>query len=124
MLFFHQKSQQAIFQQADFRDTMKTAQKGDVIYCDPPYVPLSDTAYFSSYTQNGFSEKDQIDLAVLAEELYHRGIPVIISNHNTPKTREYYHQAQLIEFNTRRLISCKSRNTASELLAVYMPTKS
>lgn len=121
MKYFHQKSQNAIFTLADFRDTLKNAKEGDVIYCDPPYVPLSDTAFFSKYVTGGFSAKDQEDLATLAEQISKKGIPVIISNHDTPITRQYYKNARITELNVRRHISCQinNRQQASELIAVF-----
>lgn len=121
MLYFHQKSQHAVFQHADFRKTMNETQPGDVIYCDPPYVPLTTTAFFSKYTQGAFTADDQADLAILAEQTRQRGIPVIISNHDTPQTREYYKNARLIELNVHRHISCQAttRKKVSELIAIF-----
>lgn len=121
MLYFHQQSQHAVFQHADFRKTMNEAQSGDVIYCDPPYVPLTDTAFFSKYTQGDFTAEDQADLAILAETTRQRGIPVIISNHDTPQTREYYKNARLIELDVARKISCQitTRKKVGELIAVF-----
>lgn len=121
MLYFHQKSQRALFQHADFRHTINEAREGDVIYCDPPYVPLTNTASFAQYTQDIFTEKDQKDLAMLAEKTSQRGIPVIISNHDTLQTREYYKMARLIKLKVARQISCKinARKKVGEILAVF-----
>ena len=121
MLEFHHKSQHAQFLQADFRQTFELAQTGDVIYCDPPYVALSDSAYFSTYTRKRFSEIDQIALATLAKKTAERGVTVIISNHDTAFTREHYHPAQIISFPVKRSISCKAnhRQTAQELIAIF-----
>ncbi len=44
----------------DFQDTLKDAQAGDFIYLDPPYDPVSDTAYFTGYDVNGFNKEQQI----------------------------------------------------------------
>ncbi|MGD8484718.1 MAG: Dam family site-specific DNA-(adenine-N6)-methyltransferase, partial [Thioalkalispiraceae bacterium] len=41
MLFFHRKAKRASFKVASFENIMRKARQGDVIYCDPPYVPLS-----------------------------------------------------------------------------------
>lgn len=120
MQLFHQKSQRATFQCIGFEETLKQAQKGDVIYCDPPYVPFSDSARLFGYVKDIFTAHQQADLAQLAEKLHvKKGIPVIISNHDTPETRQYYHAAKLIAFDTRRWISATTRNKAAELLAVY-----
>lgn len=115
------KSRQAVFQKASFEQTMAQAVKGDVVYCDPPYVPLSLTSSFTSYTQNGFSQKDQENLANLANVLVKRGVCVVISNHDTVFTREVYAAAEINTFDVQRFISSKvnSRGKAPELLAVF-----
>ncbi len=121
MTLFHQKSHQAIFIPADFRQTFELAQPGDIIYCDPPYVPLSSTAYFNHYTPIKFTLKDHIDLSDLAFKSAKKGITVIISNHDTPFTRHYYRHGQLISLTVRRSISCHAnkRYPAPELLAIF-----
>ena|SRR3990167_10349074 len=121
MQAFHHQCQHAEFLQADFRNTFTLAKTGDVIYCDPPYVPLSASAYFSAYTNKNFSETDQIALTQLAIESANRGIPVIISNHDTEFTRDQYRQARIISFSVKRLISCKAfeRKNVQELIAIF-----
>ena len=121
MMSFYQKSHNAIFQVSDFVKTMKMAQKGDVIYCDPPYVPLSATSSFTNYTHDGFGFQEQNKLAEMAVELSSQGIPVIISNHHTPFTLNAYQKAKIESFDVQRFISSKvdSRGKVSELLAVF-----
>jgi DNA adenine methylase len=121
MLAFHHKSQQAVFLQADFRKTFLQAIPGDVIYCDPPYVPLSHSANFQAYTARTFNEADQIALAELATITANRGIPVIISNHDTEFTRHYYQFAKIISFDVKRSISCKGKQRlpVTELVAIF-----
>jgi len=123
---FHITSQSAKFIHANFVDTMKQAKQGDIVYCDPPYAPLSKTAYFTDYFSGGFSWKEQIELAEWAGKLARRGIPVIISNHDTDNTRNLYHDAgaKTEGFMVRRTISCdvKNRQKIGEILAVFQPT--
>lgn len=121
MLNFAQKSKKAQFIMGDFVQTMENAKVGDVIYCDPPYVPLTETSNFTSYTSGGFGQQEQNKLAELAKKLSAKGIPVIISNHDTDFTRNSYSCAQIDFFDVRRFISSKvtQRNKASELLAVF-----
>lgn len=121
MLFFHQKSGDAQFMQNDFRKTFALAQRGDVIYCDPPYVPLAEHTKELPYTQKKFNKEDQIELAELARETAAKGIPVIISNHDTEFTRTQYHKARIKSFPVSRWISCKTklRQPAKELIAVF-----
>ncbi|MFV2059711.1 MAG: Dam family site-specific DNA-(adenine-N6)-methyltransferase [Gammaproteobacteria bacterium] len=122
MLFFHKKAQKAVFKLSDFSSVMSKSRCGDVIYCDPPYVPLTKSANFTSYSAGGFNENQQIQLAELAKELSVKGVPVLISNHNTRFTQRSYRSALTVkQFNVRRFISCKGsqRNQAAELLALF-----
>lgn len=121
LLVFHQKSQNAQFTLKDFRETFDLAKIGDVIYCDPPYVPLSKTANFSAYMLCKFSEQDQIDLAMLAQRAAERGIIVIISNHDTEFTRHHYQNSHIVSFSVPRYISCdgQTRRPVKEILATF-----
>lgn len=121
MLSFHQKSQDVRFIHSDFRETFRLAKPGDIIYCDPPYVPLSSSANFSAYTNKTFRENDQIELADLAMTSRQKGITVIISNHDTGFTRHHYQHGEITSFPVRRHISCHSlnRKPVQELLAIF-----
>jgi DNA adenine methylase len=121
MLFFQEKFQKTEFTTLDFEAVMRAAEYGDVIYCDPPYVPLNQTANFTTYSAGGFGPAEQQRLAKAAEETAARGIPVIISNHYTLFTAKIYHFARLERFPVRRLISCDSSNRAEveEVLAIF-----
>ncbi|MFZ1395672.1 MAG: Dam family site-specific DNA-(adenine-N6)-methyltransferase [Candidatus Promineifilaceae bacterium] len=121
MHHFAQKAQRATFQHSNFAAAMATCQPGDVVYCDPPYVPLSQTANFTSYSANGFGWAEQQELARQATTLARRGIPVIISNHDTAEVRQVYATAEIESFEVRRFISCNGdkRENAAELLALF-----
>jgi len=121
MQAFHVLAQRARFMVADFREVMSKAMPGDVVYCDPPYVPLSRTANFTSYHTGRFGEKEQAELARLAEELSVRGVPVVISNHDTAFVVEAYRKARITRFPVQRFISSKgaNRGKAAELLALF-----
>lgn len=121
MTLFHHKSKQATFIHNDFRKTFELAEKGDVIYCDPPYVPISEHTKPFSYTSEAFSNEDQIELAELALETAAKGIPVIISNHDTSFTRKQYQKAQIQSFRVSRYINCQAnlRVPVKELIAVF-----
>jgi DNA adenine methylase len=123
MLAFYTRSSKAEFIHASFSDTMSQVQAGDVVYCDPPYTPLSETANFTDYFSGGFDWDDQIELADWAGKLAEQGIQVVISNHNTRLTRELYKDsgARMEKFQVRRTISCDANNRTKvgELLAVF-----
>lgn len=69
---------------------LETAKRGDFLYFDPPYHPVSATANFTSYTAGAFSEHDQRRLASTFRELADRGCKVMLSNSDTPLIRELY----------------------------------
>jgi DNA adenine methylase len=122
MQFFCQKSEGMTFKSADFVSVMQLAEDGDVIYCDPPYVPLSSTAYFTSYHRHPFGWEQQRELVAQAEAAVKRGVTVLISNHYTKEVKKLYEQATLKTFQVRRSISCKADSrskTAKEVLAIF-----
>lgn len=119
MKVFYRKSEHAKFLCADFLSLMSSALPGDVIYCDPPYVPWSLTAKFTGYHRDGFSWSDQRILAKKARELCNAGHRVIISNHALPNTYALYQGATILTFPVRRVISCKTRRPVEELLAIF-----
>jgi len=118
---FSEKLANATFASSDFKVVLKNAKKGDVVYCDPPYVPLSTTSNFTAYSAGGFGQEQQERLAELSLKLSLKGIPVIISNHYTPMTKILYKDARKYKVDVRRLISCdgKNRNIVKEVIAVY-----
>lgn len=118
---FHDRVQDFAFECGDFVTALQSAVPGDVVYCDPPYVPLSATSNFTSYVKEGFGFAQQKRLAELARECAARGIPVLISNHDTPEAQALYRGARLASFPVRRLISSKAstRGHAQELLAFF-----
>ena len=118
---FIEKSQSAVFIEQSFEETILNTKKGDVVYCDPPYVPVNDSNSTFQYEKKGFTMEQQKLLASLAEKTAERGIPVLVSNHWTEFTEEIYKNAELTTFSVRRTISCKGdeRKEASEVLALF-----
>ncbi len=81
--------------------------KNDLIYLDPPYPKLSDTAYFNHYTLDKFGHDEQIKVAEFADRMNKKGASVIISNADLIEIRELYKKWKIIECSTYRYISCK-----------------
>ena len=122
MRAFADKLKSAELLTSDFRAALSKAGAGDVVYCDPPYVPLSATASFTNYASGGFSETDHKELYRFALEASERGAVVVLSNHDTPFTRGLYRGAtQVVARMVSRTISCdgQNRNKAKELIAVF-----
>ena len=108
----------------DYNELMQQIKSPAVVYCDPPYVPLSRTASFTSYAKNSFDLDDQAQLANLAENCQSRGVSVVISNHDTTLTRKLYEKAKLTSIQVGRSISQKgaTRGKVAELFALYATT--
>ena len=75
---------------ADFADGPRLAGAGDFVYFDPPYVPLSKTANFTSYTAKEFERPEQLRLALTALGLTLRGVDVALSNSGHPDILDLY----------------------------------
>ena len=118
---FAERAQHATFVCQSYDVSMTNVAAGSVVYCDPPYAPLSATANFTAYHTDSFSMVQQQHLAQLAESLQGDSIPVLISNHDTELTRIWYQQAKLHKLQVRRSISRNggTRNKVDELLALY-----
>ncbi|MEW6998779.1 Dam family site-specific DNA-(adenine-N6)-methyltransferase [Colwelliaceae bacterium BS250] len=120
---FAEQAKTAEFVCENYRDTFTRAKDGDVIYCDPPYVPLSKTASFTGYAGNSFGLDEQADLANAAEEIIaEKNVTVLISNHDTIWTRKIYEHADKIKaVKVARTISPQGnkRHKVGELLALY-----
>ncbi|MGA8081456.1 MAG: DNA adenine methylase, partial [Candidatus Nitrosopolaris sp.] len=74
----------------DFVDVTENAKKGDFVYFDPPYDPVSYTSNFTAYTTNGFGRENQIQLADVFRKLADRGCLLLLSNSDTPFIRKLY----------------------------------
>ncbi|MFT6343077.1 MAG: DNA adenine methylase [Paraglaciecola sp.] len=122
LVYFAEKSQLATFTCDSFEKVFARARKNSVIYCDPPYAPISKTAMFNSYAAGGFTLDNQIKLASLARRTgYKRNIPVLVSNHDTEFTRDIYQGADMTELQVSRFISQNgsTRIKVAELLALF-----
>ncbi|NVK56337.1 MAG: Dam family site-specific DNA-(adenine-N6)-methyltransferase [Alteromonadaceae bacterium] len=122
MYHFAEKSQRAKFTCLPFEKVFQYARKGSVIYCDPPYAPMSKTALFTSYSAKQFSVSCQHKLATLSQRAaFKRQIPVLVSNHDLPLTRQMYQGARITSLSVKRSISQKgnSRKPVGELLALF-----
>lgn len=69
---------------ADFGEVLASVSRGDQVYCDPPYVPISATACFTGYHSEPFGLVEQRALADCARQAARRGARVVLSNHDLP----------------------------------------
>lgn len=96
----------------------RQARRGDFVYFDPPYVPLSATAQFVGYARGGFALDDQKRLARLFAALARRGVQVLLSNSDTPLVRHLYRKFRIDQVMARRRInrSADGRGAVAEVL--------
>ena len=95
----------------DFESILKDAKKGDFVYFDPPYQPVSDTANFTSYTHRDFTEDDLQRLADLAHQLNSKGCYVLLSNSNTKIVKKLFSSKKwkVKEISVNRAINSNSQ---------------
>lgn len=89
----------------DFTNICNMIQTNDFVFFDSPYVPLSETANFDRYTKDKFAENEHKTLANIYKMLDNKGVKQILTNHNTPLTRELYK-----DYNIREVVVQRSIN--------------
>ena len=116
----HDTLQGAKLECSPFDNVLKHAQKGDFVYFDPPYHPLTSTSNFTSYTKNCFSADDQEQLADTFLQLHKRGCKVMLSNSDCEFVRELYSEFRIETVYAIRAINCKAegRGRISEVLVL------
>ena len=106
----------------DFETACKKATKGDAVYFDPPYLPVSRTSNFTAYHDNGFGKEEHERLARVFAELAARNVTAVLSNSYTPFAQQLYKGFVCREVRVSRPINSKTqgRGEVAELLAVNL----
>ena len=99
------RTKEVEIRQGDFEGACFDVHSGDFVYFDSPYVPINDTANFTSYTKEGFSLDDHKRLATLYRNLSERGVKVMLSNHDVPLVHELYDGFKIEPVDVRRIIN-------------------
>jgi DNA adenine methylase len=102
----------------DFGRVLGLCAPGDVVYADPPYLPVSATADFTSYTSTGFDDAEQVRLAAEVRRLRDLGVHVLTSNADVPRARELYEGLPMVQIWARRAMNSDGakRGKVAELL--------
>ena len=95
----------------NFESVLDDAKKGDLVYFDPPYQPISSTANFTSYTHRDFTKNDLESLVELANQLNSKGCHVLLSNSNSKTVKDYFSEKpwSIFEINANRAINSNSK---------------
>jgi len=109
----------------DFSQITKYTRKGDLVYFDPPYHPISKTSSFTSYTALAFGEEDQQRLAKIFKELDRKGCYVMLSNSSNKLIKELYSDYYIEEVLANRAINSNpnGRGKIKEFIVRNWPLK-
>jgi len=91
--------------QGDYEATVSGAQRGDFVYIDPPYHPISRYSDFKRYTRDFFYEEDQVHLRDVIVELVDRGCYVLASNSYCDFILDLYSDFTIVPVMARRSIN-------------------
>lgn len=107
----------------DYLDVLnKYAKKGDFIFLDPPYIPISDNSDFKRYTKDQFHDEDQEKLAEEVKRLKKIGAFVILTNSNHPDIYSLYEGNKIDVIKTRRNINCNGeKRNGEDAIVTVMP---
>lgn len=78
------------FSYGGYERALDNVREGDLVYLDPPYIPISKTANFTQYQKEGFSYEDHVKLRDLAIRLHDKGCYVVISNSFCKESKDLY----------------------------------
>ncbi|MFA4982611.1 MAG: DNA adenine methylase [Candidatus Micrarchaeia archaeon] len=108
LLLVHRALQKDELYCGDFAIVLKNAKKGDFVYFDPPYVPISKTSSFTGYTKDGFGENEQKKLLKTYKELDSKGCFVLLSNSYSDFISDLYAEFEPETVYASRMINCKA----------------
>lgn len=109
----------------DYKECKYFIDDKTFVYIDPPYRPLTQTAAFTSYSENGFTDKEQIELGTFITDISNKGAMVLASNSDPKNSDEnddffdkLYSNFEIERVSASRMINsnAKKRGAISELL--------
>lgn len=84
------KSNQVEILCQDGVDVLNQSAGGDLCFLDPPYIPVSETSSFTTFSKGGFSMADQVRLRNAIDEATDRGVKIIYTNSDTQIVRDLF----------------------------------
>lgn len=107
----------------DFQTTLASVGSGDFVYIDPPYHPVSRTAYFTAYTKETFGSDQQHRLAALFHKAARRGAKLMLSNSSTDLVHRLYARYKILPVRARRMINSQGdrRGAVAEVAVIRYP---
>ena len=96
----------------DYKKLNRRIRENDFVYLDPPYVPLSETAHFTSYTSEKFGKEHQLELLTFCEKIDKKGGLFMLSNSYNEYTEELYQKFNINTIKAARSVAAKSESRA------------
>lgn len=107
---------------ADFSAVIENTTRGDVIYCDPPYISDDENGIFTGYTPGKFDSETTKRLHNLLVLAVRRGATAIISNSNNSLVRAIFSDFKIYEVSAARSIAANgNRKPAHEIIGILAP---
>lgn len=110
-----------------FYSVKKQAEKGDMVYFDPPYLPVSETSDFTAYSKSGFGYKDHVLLKDTCLDLDERGVYFVQSNSYVKPILELYEnngfRIEIVQMNRAINSKTSKRGEVNEILVTNIPEK-
>ena len=103
---------------ASYDKIINFVKKDDFVYLDPPYIPLSESSSFTSYSKENFLDSDHIELKKICDSLDSMGVKFMLSNSDCIRSNELYSEYKIEKLYASRFINSKSngRGKISEIL--------
>lgn len=109
---------------SSYKETLdKYAQPGDLIFLDPPYLPINNSEDFKRYTKEGFTDTDHLELAECVKNLSDMGCHVILTNSNSPLVYDIYDKFDISVIKTKRFINSNANKRVGEDVIVCAPPR-
>ncbi|MBP1565286.1 MAG: DNA adenine methylase [Oscillospiraceae bacterium] len=109
----------------DYSECADFIDKTTFVYIDPPYRPLTATSSFTSYSENEFGDKQQIELGNFVDKISAKGAKFVASNSDPKNSDEndsffddLYSSYKIMRVSAKRMINSKAngRGSVNELL--------
>lgn len=104
----------------DYSECAEFIDENTFVYIDPPYRPLTATASFTSYSENEFGDKQQIELGKFIDDITAAGAKVVASNSDPKNTDtgddffdDLYSSYSISRVSAKRMINSKASNRGS-----------
>lgn len=99
---------------SSYVDILDMPTEGDLVFLDPPYVPVGKYGDFKRYSKEQFYDEDQIELSNLVNALDKRNVFFCLTNSNAELVHNLYSDYSITIIKTHRNINSKGAGRFGE----------